>query len=229
MKPKTLVAALLLVAVASIGLADSEGTLTLRSYQLKHKQPEKAATAIRSLLSTDGSVSMQPAANRIVVTDYPENQKSIAAMIEKLDVPPRSFDLTLKLVVASRGGSGAKVPDDLRSISDKLSGVLRFDTFEKVAELAARGKEGDPVAGQMAGGYRASFSFGEYDPATDSVRLSDFRLSRLTEGAAEGELAPLLTTALNLKVDQTIVIGASRSPQSGKVLMLVLTATRARE
>jgi hypothetical protein len=71
-------------------------------------------------------------------------------------------------------------------------------------------------------GYRADFRFGEYDPASDSVQLADFKLLRL-EG---DQLAPLLKTTLNLKLGQTVIIGATRQPQSQRALMMVVTAQR---
>jgi hypothetical protein len=52
------------------------------------------------------------------------------------------------------------------------------------------------------------------------VQLADFRLSRL-EG---DQLSPMLKTTLNLKLGQTVIIGATKQPQSQRALMIVITA-----
>ena len=67
-----------------------------------------------------------------------------------------------------------------------------------------------------------NFEGGEYDPATDSVRVSDFKLSRL-QGEA---LTQLMKTSLNLKVGQMTIMSAARDPQSARALMIVFTAKR---
>ena len=71
-------------------------------------------------------------------------------------------------------------------------------------------------------GYRADFKFGDYDPASDSVKLGEFRLSKLDGD----QLSPMLKTTLNLKIGQTVIIGATKQPNSNRALMIVVTAQR---
>lgn len=221
MTKRRLLFALLSLLLATAVFAADEKKMTARSFEFNHKAAERAAAAIKGYMSPEGSLSIQPSTNRLVVTDYPENIRKITAAIEKFDVPARAFRVSVKLVVAGRGGE-AKVPADLKEVAQKLSGVLRFNTFEKVGEIDTVGKEGAPLLTEIAPGYRADFTIGEYDAASDTIRIDDFKLSKVGDDSA---VVPLLTTALNLKLDQTVVLGASRGPQSGKVLMLVLLAT----
>jgi hypothetical protein len=216
------IALVLIIALAApfAVLADDAAApnLSVRSFQLRHKEADKAAVVLKPLFSAKGSFSVQPSSNTLVVTDQAENLKRIAAALENFDLPPRPFVLELKLVMASRAAQPA-IPADLKEIAAKLSGVLRFNAFEKVGDLRAIGKEGDPVLAKIDG-YRAEFRFGELDPVSATIRLNDFQLSRV-KGE---EVVPVLKTSLNLKLGQTVALGASRDPQSQRALMLVLVA-----
>src|SRR5688572_2076544 len=68
-------------------------SLSVRTFQFKHKSAEAAATAIKSLRGIEGSVSIT--ANGLVVSDTPENLKKIAAAIAAFDVPPQAFRLSI--------------------------------------------------------------------------------------------------------------------------------------
>jgi hypothetical protein len=219
----TVLAVFLFSTVAFADDAAPAAKLAAQSFKLRFKQAENAAMVIKPLVSADGSVSIQ--ANMLVVTDRAENMKAIAAAIEQFDSPAKAFSIELKIVSASRSNAPPAVPEDLKEISAKLSGVFRFNAFEKLGEIRADGREGDSIVVQPSAGYRAEFKFGEYDPVSDSVRLNDFALAKT---GADQQLVSLLRTSLNLKVGQTVVLGASRMPDSQRVLMLVLSAKRGR-
>ncbi|HEY5610274.1 MAG TPA: secretin N-terminal domain-containing protein [Thermoanaerobaculia bacterium] len=232
MKKWALLLAALLFAVAAMAettdLAAEPGVkLDVRTFQFKHKDAEKAAAIIKTLVSADGSVSIHPSTNTLVVTDHAANLKQIAQTLGEFDSPPKGFKVELKLVAASRSPMPQRVPDDLREISAKLGGVLRFNAFEKLGEVTASGKEGDPMLIELGPEYRANFKFGEYDPSSDSIRITEFDLGRIQGEKDALQLQSLLKTSLNLKVGQTVVVGASRVPQSNRALMLVLVASRA--
>jgi hypothetical protein len=75
----------------------------------------------------------------------------------------------------------------------------------------------------MASGYRAEFKLGEYDAASDSVKVADFRISKLQSD----QLTPVVRpTTLNLGIGQTYIVGASKAPGSQHALMIVLIARR---
>ncbi|HEX2059187.1 MAG TPA: secretin N-terminal domain-containing protein, partial [Thermoanaerobaculia bacterium] len=210
---------MLLTATAFADAADVGKRLTVQTFQFKHKQAEKAAVVIKPLLSVDGSMSIQPSANSLVVTDSPENIKRIAAALAQFDTQPLSLMLSVRLVGAARGGE-TRVDPQLKDIQSKLA-LLRYNVLESLGSADAGGREGEPGQIELEG-YRADFKFGEYDPATDSVRVTDFRLLRL-----EGDtLVPLMKTTLNLKVGQTVILSAAKEPQSQRALMIVVTAKR---
>ena len=214
-----LMIALLISATAFADAADLGKSLTVRTFQFKHKEADKAAGVIKSLMSVDGSMSIQPAANSLVVSDLPENLKKIAAALEAFDKAPQPLRLSIRLVGASKGAA-AKVAPELADVAPKLA-LLRYNVLETLGTTEVAGQEGEDGVINL-GGHRADFTFGEYDAASDSVKVSDFRLSRL-EG---DQLEPLLKTTLNLKLGQTVIIGATRQPQSQRALMIVVTARR---
>jgi hypothetical protein len=213
----TLMALLLVSATAFADAADVGKSLTAKTFVFKHKQADKAANVIKPLMSADGSMSIQPGANSLVVTDLPENMKKIAVALAAFDAPAQQLQLSIRLVSASRGAA-AKVDSELSDVASKLA-LLRYNVLENVGDARAAGKEGEPGQVEL-NGYRADFRFGEYDPASDSVQLTDFKLSRL-EG---DQLSPMLKTTLNLKLGQTVIIGATRQAQSQRALMIVITA-----
>jgi hypothetical protein len=198
--------------------ADVGKTLTSKTFVFKHKQADKAANVIKGILSAEGSMSIQPAANSLVVTDLPENIKKIAAAIAAFDAPAQALQLSIRLVSASRGAVN-KVDPAAADVASKLA--LRYNVLESIGAAQASGREGEPGVVTIDG-YRADFRFGAYDPASDSVQVVDLKLFR-----AEGDqLAPLLKTTLNLKIGQTVIIGAAKQPQSQRALMIVVTAQR---
>ena len=223
---RVLIVFLLLFPAAGVSslLADdaAPGGLRARSFEVRNKDVEKAASLIRPLLSEDGSYSIQPSKNALVVTDHGDVLERVAEVLSRYDVPPRHFRLELTLVSASRSDRAAEVPEDLRPVAKKLAGVLRFNSFEKLAGITTEGSEGDAVVLGLDPGYYGTFRFGEYDPVSETIRLEEFRLERLENEGQPG--APVLRTSLNLKLGQVVVIGASRQPDSRKALMLVLRA-----
>ncbi len=203
--------------------ADSKPGLAVHTFTFKFKQADKAAAAIKPLLSADGSMSIQPATNSLVVTDRAENMKAVARMIGDFDKEPQSFRLYVRIVGASRVAGTPKIPDDLKDVARKLA-ILPYNSYEAVGEATVQGK-GDPGLVDMQTGYRANFKFGEYDPASDSIAVKDLQISRLT-GAQKDQLTSLLKTTLNLAIGQTYILGASKAPQSQRALMIVLVARR---
>jgi len=224
----SLIASLLILLVCGAAFAnppaEKEKSLSVRTFQFKYKDADKAAAIIKPLMSAEGSMSMQGATNALVVTDHAENMKAIANALAQFDSAAQTFRLSVRLVAAGRGEPAGKVPEDLRDVAPNLA-MLRFTTFEKLGDAEFEGKEGDAGMLEMPTGYRADFHFGEYDPASDSIRVSDLRVSRLT-GAQRDQLTQLLKTTLNLKLGQTVILGAAKAPQSQRSLMIVVVAHR---
>jgi hypothetical protein len=217
----TLLAMLLVSTAAFADAGDVGRNLSVQTFLFKFKQAENAASVIKPLMSAEGSMQIQPAANSLIVTDAPENMKRIAAALKQFDLPAQPFKLSVRLVSARRGNAGeSRIDPDLSDVSSKLA-LLRYNVLERLGLAEVSGKEGDPGMVEL-GQHRADFRFGEYDPASDSLQVGDFRLLRM-EG---DQLAPMMKTTLNLKLGQTVIIGVTKDAQSQRALMIVVTAKR---
>jgi hypothetical protein len=215
-----LMALLLVSAVAFADAADVGKSLSVRTFQFKHKQAETAAAAIKQLLSADGTMSIQPKTNSLVVTDDPGNLKKIAAALTEFDSAPQPFRLNVRLVSAGRTGKGGRVPEELADVESKLA-LLRYDSIDSIGSAEVAGKEGGAGIIELPQ-YRADFTFGEYDAASDTIEISNFKLSRVDGD----QLAPMMKTTLNLKLGQTVIMAVTRDARSQRALMLVLSARR---
>jgi len=227
MKRVTLIV-LILLATAASGLAQEAGSkVVVQTFKFKFKTAERAAAMISSLISSEGSVSIQPGANVLVVTDRAGNMEQIASALESYDVASREFKLQIRLVAAGRvPGRAPEVPDGLKEIAGKLSGVLRFNSFEELGALEVKSREGDAVRSNIDTDYHADFVVGEFDPVSETIQLSNFKLSRyeIADDTQKKTRSEVLETTLNLKVGQTVVLGASRLPDSQRALMLIVVA-----
>ena len=226
MKMKSLLSSLFVVLLAcGVAFADANDAakLSVRTFQFKNKDANKAAAAIKSLMSTEGSLSIQPSANSLVITDHAENLKQIVAALAQFDTPTRPIKLVIRLVSAGRDGSG-RIPAEVQDIAPKLA-MLRYNSLELLGDVDVEGNEGQSALIDVGGAYRAEWKFGEYDPASDSIKVTDLHLSKLG-GAQKDQLTSLFKTSLNLKLGQTVILGASKVPNSQHALMIVLLAKR---
>ena len=224
MKRAVIVATLLMMltgaAFADAGAAGAK-SLSVRTFTFKYKDAEKAAAMIKSLVSAEGSMSIQPSTNALVVTDRAENLKTIIKTLAEFDVPPQAFRVIVRLVGASRGEGVPRATDDTKDIAPKLA-MLGFNVLEDLGSADVSGREGDPGIVTLPSGYRADFKFGDFDPASDSLQVIDFRLAK----QQSDQLTPLLKTTLNLRIGQTYIVGATKAPKSQRALMIVLVARK---
>ena len=210
-------------AFADAAAADAEKSLSVRTFQFKHRDANSAAALIKQLVSSEGSVSLQPTSNSLVVTDRADNLRSIAAILTQYDTPPQPVTISVRLVSATRvdPAQATGVPTELSDIAPNLA-MFSFNSFEILGMANLEGREGEPGSIELESGYRADFKLGEYDPGSKTIRLADFRLAKLQKD----QLTQLYKATLNLKVGQTVIYGTARDPQSSRLLIVVLNAKR---
>lgn len=226
MKMKSLLSSLFVVLLTcGVAFADANDAskLSVRTFQFKNKDANQAAAAIKALMSAEGSLSIQPSANSLVVTDHAENLKQIVAALAQFDSPSRPIKLVIRLVSAGRDGNG-RIPAEVQDIAPKLA-MLRYNSLELLGDVDVEGNEGQSAVIDVGGAYRAEWKFGDYDAASDSIKVADLHLSKVG-GAQKDQLTSLFKTSLNLKLGQTVILGASKVPNSQHALMIVLLAKR---
>src|SRR5438309_2654673 len=102
----------ILLLVCGMGMAEPKAAdkpLSVRTFTFKYKDAEKAAAIVKDLVSAEGSISIQPSAHSLVVTDRSENLRQIAKTLAEFDTPAKSFRLLVRLVSASRVEAPPKV------------------------------------------------------------------------------------------------------------------------
>ncbi len=203
---------------------DAAKSLTVKTFTFKYKDADRAAAVVKPLLSSEGTISIQPGTKSVMVTDRAENLKAVSKAIADFDVPPQSFHLSVRLVSAARvANDAAKVAGELKDVAPKI-GYMRYNELDLAGQADFEGKEGDPGIVDLTTGYRAEFKFGEYDPASDSLKINELRLSRLQQ---KDQLAQVLKPiSLNLGLGQTYVVVATRSAESQRALIVVIVAHR---
>jgi len=212
--------ALLISCGMAVAEPRDEKALTVRTFQFKYKDADKATAVVKTMLSPEGSISIPAGSNALVITDRPENLKEIAAALAKYDAAPQLFRLDVRIVAVSRDGSGS-VPAELKDIAGKLA-LLRFNTVESLGSADMQGREGDPGTVSLQSGYKAEFRIGDYDAASDTLRVNDFKVSKM----AGDQLTQILKMSMNLKLNQTVILGATKVANSQRALMIVVTAKR---
>jgi hypothetical protein len=220
---RTGIMSLMLLLVCGLAYAEPKAgdkPLSVRTFTFKYKDADKAVAIIKPLVSAEGSIAIQPSSNALQVTDRSENLAKIAKALADFDEPARSFKVYVRLVSASRVDSPPKTAKNLEDVAQKLS-MLKYNAFESVGEATIEAREGDPGAVDMQTGYRADFKLGEYDPASDSIKVADFKVTK----AQGDQLTPVVRpTTLNLAIGETYIVGASKAPGSQHALMIVIIA-----
>ncbi|HEX7193219.1 MAG TPA: secretin N-terminal domain-containing protein [Thermoanaerobaculia bacterium] len=220
---RVLILLTLCLFATGVAIAEPAGdakALSVRTFQFKYKDADRAAAIIKPLMSAEGSMSIQPASNSLVVTDRAENVKAIANALASFDTAPHPVKLSLRLVGAGRSDTPTKVTPEMREVAGKLA-VLRYNAIENLGDANVEGHEGQPTTIDLQNGYRVDFKFGEYDPSSDSIKLDDFRLSKVQND----QLNQVYKATLNLKVGQTLIFGATKT-QGQRAIFLVFNARR---
>lgn len=206
---------------------DPGGHLQVYAYTLRHKPAGEALVLIRPLLTSRGTLELQPGTNTLVVRDTLAALGRIVPTLRAYDRPPEALRLQVMIVRAfSRPVTvppGRSLPSWLE---ERLRGLLRWDYYQILAESGLEAREGQRVTHEVGGLYGVSFRVGTLLP-DERVKLNDFKVWR---SGAGGEAEPgrsLLEATLNLWIDKPKVLGLANSESSDQALMVVLTCERA--
>jgi hypothetical protein len=192
-----------------------------RAYTFKYQRASEAVVMVYPLLSSKGTVELQPSGNTLVIRDTLTAVQKIMPALRAYDHPSRSLRLEIYVVKASRATVSPQVQrSDLPAeLTKRLRGMFGYDNFEKQAQAQLAGAEGQWVVYELGPDYKVSFRFGSLTEDRQ-VKLSSFRIARHEEGKAEAEL---LHANLMLPIDHTTSLGIASSESSPEALMVVLT------
>lgn len=220
---KAAVAVLALVAGSTLA-AEQE----LRVFQLHFRQAREAAVLVEPLLSSGGSVLLQPSLNSITVRDTPEALKRIADALASWDVAPPSYKVRVRVLLASTDvpppGRAAPL---ISGIGAELYKLFHFTDYREVATVQVTAADGSAV--EMAAGdrYHLRFTVRGVAQDPDRVQLAQLQLARRDRGPDNVEiLHPLMRATVTLLVKQPSVLGGARAEDANQAVFLVLWAER---
>lgn len=212
----------MVAGLIAISAAASAGEpVGVKVFVLRYKRVEEATLLVRPLLSDSGSILLQPKINAMTITDRPAALNTIGQALAQFDVPPRGFSIAVKMVRARADASAGDLSKEIGGIGNKLREVFRFNDYALIDSAVLGGAEGESVTYLLGGEYRLSFRI---EPAGQgsTLRLSSFALARERTVGGRRVDAPLFRTTLNVGLNQTLVLGASKEEASKKALLLIL-------
>lgn len=225
---RSLTGLFLALAVASGLAAQAPGPrdVVVRAYTFRYQRASEAVTLVYPLLSSRGTVELQPAGNTLVIRDTQAVVNRIVPVLRSFDHPAQPLRLEVFVVRASK--TPAVSPQVRRSdlpdwLTKRLHDVLAYDIYEMRAQAELGGVEGQWVVYELGPEFKVSFRFGTLLEG-QRVKLSNFRISRRATGKPE---ANLLQTNLTLWLDQTMSLGLAKNEASREALMVVLTLREA--
>lgn len=216
----TAVLLILLFAGFTIG----EDALLTKVFTVKFKRIDELATIVNGLLSEKGAITLQPSLKTIVVQDYEKNLRQVETAIAAYDVPPPSIEISVKLVRASKNPDPAPVSEEIKNMAH-FSEVLKFNDYSLLDSAVVDSEEGQEAVMTLARDYQLNFVPNVVQEGNGIIRLKNFQLmKRKILGKGKPTFSPLLSVTLNLRNEETLVLGASRFEDSDQALLIILLA-----
>ncbi len=227
---RVLTSAVLLLGIALAAAAAADGaTKELRVFRLRFRSLSEAAALVEPLLSGDGSIVLQPSLNTLTVTDHPDVVKQVGNVLAGWDVPPASYQVGIRLILAS---SAAPTPGTaaapVAGLSESILKLFHFTSFTEVDSLHITATDGNVVEAMAGGRYYIRFTLVAMPRDPDRVQLSRLQVARELPAGPSGVVVrrTLLQSTVSLRVGQTSVVGAARSEEAAKALLLIFSAQR---
>lgn len=223
---RKLAPAALAFLLASIALA---GAREVRVFQVRFRSALDAANLIEPLLSSDGSVTLQSGKSMLTVQDDAEVLQRVAELLANWDVPPPSFQVRVRVLLASTNppppGPAAPL---IEGVGAEISKLFHYTSYEEVDSLRITAAEGSSVEAAVGGLYYLRFQLRAASADAERVQLGQLELLRRERGKEEDieVLHPLLRTTVSMRLGQTTILGAARSEGANQALIVVLWAER---
>ena len=215
----------LIIALGSF--ANAAEPVGVKVFVLKYKRIEEATLLVRPFLTDSGSIVLTSKINAMTITDRPSALNLISQAIAQFDIPPRGYTIAVKMIRARADAPAGDLSREIGGIGNKLREVFRFNDYSLIDSAVLGGAEGETVSYLLGGEYRVGFRI---DPVGQApvVRLSRFTVSReRPDGRGRAIAKALYRTTLNVGLNQTMVVGASKEEASNKALILILLVQEA--
>jgi hypothetical protein len=207
--------------------------IVARAYEVRFRPLRDAADLVGSVLSADGSVTLQPRLRTIVVQDRAAVLDRVASLLQSFDLPPRNVEVTLSLFLgtdrrdeeAGRQAHAEGLSRDVRGVTETLGDVTKWNAYEPLGSRSVVGAEGAPVTVNLSDDYRVTFEVESVTEPQGAIKFRSVSLKRVSRGADGAErLEDIVTTSIVIPKGRLQLIGAAKSPDSKKALFLSLQA-----
>jgi hypothetical protein len=225
------IAILLGLGASRLAAAQDAAPLSARAYEVRFKSLGDAAELVSPVLSSQGSVTLQPRLKTLTVQDRVDVLERVADLLKSFDVAPRNVEISMSLFLgtdrreqeAGRSITSSAMTTDVRGIAETLSDFTKWNAYESLGSRSVTGAEGGRVTVNLSGEYRVG-----YDVETvrdQTVKLTRFVLQRLTKSADGKEhVQDVYAADVVLPVGRMLMIGAAQNPESKRALFLTLQA-----
>ncbi len=231
----------LLVCIASVApVAVAEGSgdagksskMRVYAYTLKHQPAHEALALIRPLLTTRGTVEVQPGSNTLVVRETRTALTSLTRVLAEFDHPPEELRFDIRIVRAGpkRNVVSPPEPEDFgplpEELAERLRELLRYDDYRVLAEAGVTSQEGEDVTYDLGQTYSVSFRSGTV-VAGQRVKLEGFRIVKHAENATNKtrQLKPreLFHATLNLWLGRPFNLVLAQDESRQEALMVAIS------
>ncbi|MEZ5312695.1 MAG: hypothetical protein R2862_03095 [Thermoanaerobaculia bacterium] len=188
-------------------------------FRFEHQRASEALAMVRSLLSPRGSVARRGVEHA--------GGARVSAILTRVSTAVRTIDhvaqpiwLRVELIRAAVSSLSPvpKASDVEPELVDNLRKLFRFQQFAQVSRGRIETREGEEVTYEMGEGYRLAFRLGTIVDRR-RIRLSSFQLTRVVAGQDD---RTLVRSAVNLGLDQPLILGLTNDEAAERALMLVL-------
>jgi len=207
--------------------APGSPALASRTFTIRHKDLNDVYLLISQRLGPDGSIQTHPRQKTLTVFDRPEILDRVTALIAAYDLPPRTVEVSVQLILASAGTGSAPAPPPIRGVIEKLNALsTRWNDYRLLGSARVLGTEGENARLRVGEDYQVDFRIDQVAEETRLVRFKPFELQK-RELSVEGNerYNPVLNTVLNLRDSQLFIVGASKLETSNRALFMTITAS----
>jgi hypothetical protein len=196
-------------------------TLVLHAHQLAHQPAREALPLVEPMLSPRGSLELRAQTNTLIVRDHASIVEAVRATLREFDHPPVDLVLDVFLLSSTRREDdlplGADVSGLPPALIEGLGSMIRFNSYQVLAEGQLVTREGQQVSYDLGSRYALRFQVGTVLGAR-VLKLRGFELVRRNGSLDQ----PLLSTDLNvtLRRMQVLALAASENAERGLVVAL---------
>jgi hypothetical protein len=205
-------------------------------FEVKYREPNR----LFELVSGFGA-DVRPSAQlkAIAVTGPAAVVDAIGETIKRFDVPLKNVELTTYILLGQlREGETPTVPKELEGVVKQLRSLFSFQAFRVLdtAVLRAREGQGGRVSGAFSppAGTSYNLELNSIAVTTDGkdnivrvtgIRFSATRLGSIAPGNPQTQLQQAgISTDIDVREGQKVVVGKANVDDSGNALILVVTA-----